>query len=791
MRCLGIRPLSGLALTAAIGTLALLASACIPGELVTPGIPGGANGGSGTPTATASLDDIELLAALRSFDDCDALLKHLRTETADRVGPYGLDDGRYGPDPFGVRLEDEAMAEAADMAESDSATVTSPADSRQQTGISGDDSGSFSETNVQVAGVDEPDIIKTDGMRILAIAGGLLHYVDLNGEEPAYRGSVKLDTQGWGQEILMHGDRALIFTNTYGDHLPPIADDDLMVATSAQDIAFHGRQSALVQEVDLSDPSAMEVVSELQVEGQYLSARSVGSTAWLSLSSNPLQFEFVYPSGPSAEEAAERINKEIAATAELGAWLPAYRFGGPDGAEAGLLPDCEHLYTPPDFSGFTVLSVLTIDMSEPLTPGDAASVLADGHTLYSSGRSLYFASSALSKSDDRGDRADNGRFGSALRRGQWRSEWTTTVHKFSVSESGPARYEATGEVYGHLLNQFSMDEHNGHFRIATTIGEPWNTENSQSQVVVLRQQGRRLNIVGSVGGLGKGERIYSVRYAGDVGYVVTFRQVDPLYVLDLSDPTSPSVAGELKIPGFSTYLHPLGDGLLAGIGQQADERGRTQGTKVSLFDVSDPAAPAELDVLVFPGGYSEAEWDHRAFLSWPAEEMLAIPLNQRQDSPIEPLRNGSAADSVSRPDGDKPFTGAVALRVDRDGVSEIGRIAHRQSRPAFPGCRPVVNRDLLDDWVLEADEIQICPPGAPVEHPGLSCETWDADAARKQWPDLQISATEALVICWAWTPPIQRLLVANGALWTMTEQAIQANDLETLEYETKIAWGSK
>ena len=702
------------------------------------------------------LDDIELLSALRSFGDCATLLDYLRTETVSRVGPYGLDDGPR----FGIP---ELMVEEAEMMADDSAASAAPAAESTSAGSDGD----FSSTNVQVAGVDEPDIVKTDGNRILAVAQGRLHYVDVSGNQPRYLGSVDLvgeSGSGWGQEIFIRGDRAMVFSTSYADWLEPVAARDLEGDhVIAEDVMFQGGPVSLIQEVDLSNPASMEVVSELRVEGNYLSARSVGDVVWMSMSSYPAQFQFVYPSGPAAEEAAEAANKQIAATANLGAWLPAYRFDGPGGTRAGLLPECDQLYTPAEFDGFTVLSVLSFNLAEPLGTGDAASVLADGHTLYGSGQSLYLASSTPVWAEPVTD-GDSVSISAP-------TEWTTTVHKFSVSPDGPARYEATGDVEGHLLNQFSMDEHNGYFRVATTIGEPWDTETSESQVAVLEQQGRRLTEVGKVDNLGRGERIFSVRFAGDIGYVVTFRQVDPLYVIDLADPTAPSVAGELKIPGFSTYLHPIGDGLLIGVGQDADDTGRTRGTKVSLFDVSNPANPTELDVIVFPDAHSEAEWDHRAFLYWAPEEMVAIPLTKYDY------------------EGDDDFFGAVAIQVNRDGVAELGRVSHREQQIVFEGCRPVDNRELTRAFGGET-EMRICPLEAPDRYGNQECEPIKPEWAREDFPSLDIADDEKLIICWIWTPPIQRLIVIADTLWTMSEHALQANDLATFAYEDQFELNS-
>jgi len=144
---------------------------------------------------------------------------------------------------------------------------------------------------------------------------------------------------------------------------------------------------------------------------------------------------------------------------------------------------------------------------------------------------------------------------------------------------------------------------------------------------VLRPSGGELKEIGQVGGLGKTEQVRSVRFMGDIGYVVTFRQTDPLYVIDLSDPTDPVVAGELKIMGYSAYLHPVGDGLLLGIGQDATDQGRTIGTQVSLFDVSDSSDPRKIDGITFDNAYSQAEWDHRAFLYWDATGLMLAPFS--------------------------------------------------------------------------------------------------------------------------------------------------------------------
>ena len=173
--------------------------------------------------------------------------------------------------------------------------------------------------------------------------------------------------------------------------------------------------------------------------------------------------------------------------------------------------------------------------------------------------------------------------------------------------------------------------------------------------------------VGSVGELGLGEQIYAVRFLGDVGYVVTFRQVDPLYSIDLSDPSNPVTRGELKIPGFSSYLHPVDDNLLLGIGQDATDEGRTLGTQVSVFDVSDLDNPTRLHQWTFEfdensSSYSEVEYDHRAFLHWAQTGTTVLPVTRWSwDEETETEDN---------------FFGAVAVEARRDGIEEIGTITH-------------------------------------------------------------------------------------------------------------------
>jgi hypothetical protein len=208
---------------------------------------------------------------------------------------------------------------------------------------------------------------------------------------------------------------------------------------------------------------------------------------------------------------------------------------------------------------------------------------------------------------------------------------------------------------------------------------------------VLHRSGDGLREVGSVGGLGKGQRIYAVRFDAGVGYVVTFRQTDPLYTLDLRDAAHPRVTGSLEINGYSAYLHPLGNGRLIGVGQAADANGRIQGTQVSLFDVSDPSSPRRLAQFHVLYGHSAAEFDPHAFLYWPATGLLVIPMTSMVATAVPgatagggPTGNGGGAVgkvAPGSPGTPVPFApeqvaGAVALHVTDGAITQLGTVSH-------------------------------------------------------------------------------------------------------------------
>jgi uncharacterized secreted protein with C-terminal beta-propeller domain len=520
---------------------------------------------------------------LVAFTSCPALLHYAKSHVAPFVTGYGV--GRASPGPL--------------------TPAPARADSGPQQGVD------YSGTNVQEQGVDEPDLVKTNGSTLFAVENGELEAVRVDSGKPKLLDTLAL-TGGWSRDLLLSG-------------LP---------------------SGTTLTEVDVSDPAHLKVVRTLTIDGAYLDARQIGSTVRLVTSTAlPIAVPTVTPSGTDAGAvaAAAAKNRAAVASSRVSAWLPSYRLGK---RAARPLVSCRDVRRPASFSGLGMLTVTTIDLAQGLAPVDSTAIMTDGRIVYASPTGLYVATEQWSVRPL--PAAPTVAPASA----------STQIHAFDISDPAKTVYLGSGSVPGFLLSQWSLSEFDGVLRVVSTDAPAWwpGQPGSQSHLTTLRAQGGSLAQLGQVGGLGKGDRVYAVRMIGDTGYVVTFRQVDPLYTLDLHDPAHPRVLGELELPSYSAYLHPVGDNLLLGIGQNIDPRSNEpQGTQVSLFDVADPAHPTRLAKTVLGQGWSAVESDHHAFLYWPATGLVVVPFGQQ----------------------------AVAMHVSRKaGIDELGRIVHVQARQA-------------------------------------------------------------------------------------------------------------
>lgn len=629
------------------------------------------------------------------------------------VGMPGMPEGPMD-DTAGINENAGANGTAgtADQAEGKGASPGAASPSKDHSG-----------TNNQEEGVDEADLVKTDGRRIFALSNGVLRIADLSEERSVLtdRVQVKTSNQYGRSEMLIHGDRVLVM------QLGGMLDFD---PKSGQ-----GRPGVFMYEIDASVPGQAKVVRELVVEGQYVSARKTGSLIRVVLrkSTNALDlkspWDFFSSSGVDnkyPDEAPQGIpgnpgtpatqpgtslppppaqarslatrqidpklrweqavsqarlhNDGVLNAMQASDLLPDYQFrdlGEPSRNSEGTLTPCEHTMRPGVESGVDLLSVLSFDLSAGLAPGESTSLMATGSTVYASPSSIYVATHPqqdfIATEDDAVgvnvapgvavEPAPQARQAQLAPQKESPSGRVTYIHKFDLSKALRAQYRASGQVDGELLNQFAMSEHKGILRVGATRYRQGAWEPTDSFVATLQEQGDKLQELGRVGELGKTEMIRSIRFMGDMAYVVTFRQTDPLYTVDLSVPQTPVVLGELKIEGYSAYLHPLAPGYLLGVGRDADKEGRIKGMQVSIFDVRNPQAPTRVHNYTLANASSQVEMDHRAFLHWPQTKSLVLPVRSWAFDPTT--------------GGEKGFSGAYLLGVDaQEGIKLRAKIQH-------------------------------------------------------------------------------------------------------------------
>jgi hypothetical protein len=631
---------------------------------------GGCTSSHGQPASHRQPAANPARAQLTAFHGCADALAGLRKAAESSVGPYGLPDTVSAS--AGARSAAGAGGEAAPQGTAAEAPAASAAAAGPAAGTSGTSAPpAYSGTNDYQAGVDEPDLVKTDGVRIVTVAGGVLRVIDAASRTVTGRLNLAAaigyrpagDISYQPVNLLLSGDHALLLVSGGG------------VVSGAPAPADGVPQSAsgpLLLLVDLAGQP--RVMSSYTIEGTLVDAREIGPVARVVISSQP-SLHFPAQQGTASSARLVAANRAIIARAGIDAWLPPFTETAGGATISGHMP-CTAVSRPAVYSGAHLLTVLTFNLaSDSLGTGSGVAIAADGTIVYGTGSSLYVAS-------DTRWQVTPATYGAAAVEVQ---HPRTYVYRFDVTQPGPPMFAAGGSVPGYLLDQYSLSEWNGYLRIATTTGTSWaladgapaGAQTSSSAVYVLTTQGPVMRTAGQVTGLGISERIYAVRFMGPAGYVVTFRQTDPLYTLDLSDPAHPRVRGALALTGYSAYLHPASATRLIGIGQQADKMGHIGGLQVSLFDVSDLASPTRLAAYVLAGASSAAQFDPHAFLYWPSSHLVVVPL-QRYD--VLPVAAAPGALPSTQP-ASGPQSGALVLGIDGTSITEAGFVSQPTGGP--------------------------------------------------------------------------------------------------------------
>lgn len=545
----------------------------------------------------------------------------------------------------------------------------------------------YSQTNVQVQGVDEADIVKTDGKYIYVISKGKLFIADAYPAENAKIISEVNLKNLYPHEMFIGDNSVLIFGQTQIDYprpLPYETRDTTAVPGStapssvapssgspsseiAPDYYPYYSSFTTLQLWDVSDKENPKIARSIDFEGNYASSRKINSTAYFVINSYPNY----YIMGNMMENNKNEQDKI----------LPLYRENN-----AGLKPvtgcgDVGYL-EPIQPSAFTIIG--SISMKDYDAAIEKEVVVASGQNVYASDKNLYLAEvnynyrpMPLGKSVPTMPIAPGGRAMPIIDSGY--SEEETKVHKFAL-EDGDIDYLGSMDAPGRILNQFSMDEFNDHFRIATTTGHVSRGGGDSSNNIYVFDD--KLKIVGKLEDLAPGEQIHSTRFMGKKVYMVTFKKVDPLFVIDLSNPEYPKVLGKLKIPGYSDYLHPIDENHIIGLGKEAVEAEEGdfawyQGIKMAVFDVSDVEHPKEMHKVVIGdrGTDSYALQDHKAFLYDKDKNLLVIPVLLAE---IDETKYAGKLPSNAY--GDFVFQGAYVYDLTLEkGFKLKGRITHVDS----------------------------------------------------------------------------------------------------------------
>lgn len=449
----------------------------------------------------------------------------------------------------------------------------------------------YSKTNTQEENVDEGDMAKTDGKYIYTISNQKVVIVDI--QDPNNMKVVSKieyeNTKLMPSQLYINKDKLIVI----GGEFPTVISNTQTKEKFIEDVSEGIKLQSAIAIYDIQNRAEPKEIRRIKVEGSFLSSRMIGDNVYFAVNKSintypiarydckeiePQDFQPKYQDTISGEEKAVEYSK-------------IYHF--------------ENIQSP----NYLILGGFNLNNTEEV---EIKTFLGAGETVYCSEENMYIV-----KTSNEMNNRTHEITGS-----------NTQILKFALN-NGKINYNAETKIDGYINNQFSMSEKDGYFRIATTNGIMWNlTDETTNTLYVLND---KLEQVGKLEGLAKGEKIYSVRYVDDKAYIVTFKEIDPLFVIDLSNPSKPKVLGELKIPGYSTYLHPYDENHIIGFGYDTKGDGTritTNGLKMVMFDTTDLSNPKELFKVNIGDRYTSSDltFDHKALLYMKDKNLIAFPI---------------------------------------------------------------------------------------------------------------------------------------------------------------------
>jgi inhibitor of cysteine peptidase len=551
-------------------------------------------------------DTLPNVSSMKTFKSYDELKNFLAANTQDGSNSYS--GGPLDSQFFGSTRE--ALDGAAPV----------PAPVPAHIGKSGDYSAnSYSTTNIQVEGVDEADIVKTDGKYIYVATNNNyysasqnnVYIVKADSQNPRVIAKISLGNNTYVAGLFLSQDssKLVVIGSQYHLYAYEAAGRSLVYP-------YDSSVNTFLSVYDVSEKASPVLSRNLTLSGSYFNSRMIG--------------DYVYA---VVSQPTYLVNNDVV--------LPQVY----ENAEASEIEPTRIYYADTVDSYFTFTTFIGLNLLDDVQEPTNMTVMMGGTSaMYVSLNNIYVTYPTWSE------------------QGQY-----TSIYRVNVNGSELA-FEAKGSVAGYVLNQYSMDEYNGYFRLATTS---WKNQTQQNNVYVLNLD---LNITGKLENLAKDERIYSARFMGDKCYIVTFRQVDPFFVLDMSNPADPKVAGELKIPGYSSYLHPYDENHVIGLGKENNT------VKLSLFDVSNVNAPTEIAKYIVEGDYTDSEAlnEPKAFLFDKQKDLLVIPISKTQYGVVSP---DGAVDSASKDSYMQSgfWQGAYVFKLTTSGFELRGGITHQEN----------------------------------------------------------------------------------------------------------------